>query len=47
MIGPAVAPPQDGWPMGIKKPAAGLAASTLTAGSLLTVQGRLEEPFPF
>lgn len=47
MIGPAVDPPQDGWPTGMKKPAAGLAARTLTAGSLLTMQGRREESFPF
>lgn len=33
---------KDGWPMGVKKPAERLAASTLTADSLLTMQGLLE-----
>lgn len=38
MIGSAVNPLPDGWPMGIKKPAEEL-APTVTAGSLPTLQG--------
>lgn len=38
MIGSAVDPLPDGWPMGMKKPAEEL-APTVTAGSLPTLQG--------
>lgn len=37
MIGSAVEPSQDGWPMGLKKPAEELAPITVTAGSLPTL----------
>lgn len=37
MIGPAVDPLMDGWPMGTKKPAEELAPTTVTAGSLPTL----------
>lgn len=39
MIGPAVDPPVDGWPLGMKNPAEELVPTTETAGSLPTLQG--------